>query len=56
MRNAATVSHQKQLDRNATSVNETKRKRRKINETARYPAAHTGLVKESDLEVSMSGE
>jgi hypothetical protein len=38
------VSHQKQLDRNATNADEIEQKLRKINETDRYAAAHNGLV------------
>ena len=40
----APVSHQKRLERNATNAIESKRKCRKINEPARYPVAHNGLV------------
>jgi hypothetical protein len=41
---AAPVSHQNKPDQSTTNTNEIKRKRSKINEANRYPAAHNGLV------------
>jgi hypothetical protein len=43
-RGTAPVSHQKRPERNATKAIGHERKRRKINETDRYPVAHNGLA------------